>query len=141
MVAVFNGVRLRSIGLLAWLLFIGCVMGAQQGGEDPRQAEMRRVYAQLKSASEADVVVVLSEAAVNRALQSLTGLEITLANGALLRLDSIGVKLKPNEAEARFGVQAQASAEKRALNLRLTGVLNNAEHIDAAMRLPFRLTE
>src|SRR5205085_8556658 len=102
---------------------------------------MRRVYAQLNSASEADIVVVLSEPAVNRALQSLTGLEIMLANGALLWLDSIGVKLRLNAAEARFGVQAQASAEKRSLNLRLTGVLQNAERKDNAVQLPFRLTE
>lgn len=135
-VAVFERIAQRIFWWLAWLLALGCVLGAQQGGED-----QRRVYAQLKSASEADVVLVLSEAAVNRALQSLTGLEITLANGALLRLDSVGVKLRPNAAEARFGVQAQASAENRPLNLRLIGVLQNAERQDAAVRLPFRLTE
>ncbi len=137
---MFERIAQRSFWWLAWLLVLGCVLGAQQSGEDQRLAEMRRVYAQLKSASEADVVLVLSEPAVNRALQSLTGLEITLANGALLRLDSIGVKLKANAAEARFSVQAQASAEKRALNLQLTGVLNDAERKDSSVQLPFRLT-
>src|ERR1044071_7416539 len=106
-VAVFKRIAQRSVWWVAWLLVLGCVLDARQGGEEERLVEMRRVYAQLRSASEADVVLILSEPAVNRALQSLTGLEITLANGALLRLDSIGVKLKTNAAEGGFGIQAQ----------------------------------
>jgi hypothetical protein len=134
-------IRQRSFGLLIWLLILGCVLNAQQGSEVQRLAEMRRIYTQLKTASECDVVMVLSEPAINQALQSLTGLEITLANGALLRVNSFAAKLRANAAEVLIGVQAQASAEKRALNLRLTGILNNAERKDDALQLPFRLTD
>lgn len=125
-----------------WLAFLllglAVAVIAQQNDAPPAVP----TYAQLKAATEADLLLVLSEPAVNQAAQSLAGMEFTLANGALLRVKTIAARLTAAGAEVKLDILAFASATSaKALNLRLTGWLNNAEMQDGALRLPFRLNE
>lgn len=133
---------LYKIGLAILLLSLAVAVIAQQTEATRPPAELPKTYAQLKAAAEADLLLVFSEPAVNQVAQSLAGLEFTLANGALLRVRTIATRLTATGAEVKLDVLAFGSASTtRALNLRLTGWLNNAEVQDGALRLPFRLTE
>jgi hypothetical protein len=123
--------------LLSWAVSTGVwPKAASQSG-----AELGHTQAQLKAAAEADLLLLLNEAAINQAAQSLVGLEVTLANGAVLHLKAINMQLKAAAAEVMLEVQAQASPTSKVFNLQLTGVLGNAEPKDGALQLPFRLTE
>lgn len=133
---------LYKICLAALLLSLAVAVIAQQTEATRPPAELPQTYAQLKAAAEADLLLVLSEPAINQVAQSFAGMEFTLANGALLRVKTIATRLTATGAEVKLDVLAFASATTtRALNLRLTGWLNNAEVQDSALRLPFRLTE
>lgn len=133
---------LRKIGLIVSLLSLAVAVIAQQTSGTRPPAELPSSYPQLQAATQADLLLVLSEPAVNQAAQSLAGMEFTLANGALLRVKTLAARLTATGAEVKLDVQAFASASTtRALNLRLTGWLNNAEMLDGTLRLPFRLSE
>ncbi|MBI1766040.1 MAG: hypothetical protein HYR56_31940 [Acidobacteria bacterium] len=131
-----------KIWLAALLLSLAVAVIAQQTDAPRPAAGLPQTYAQLKTATESDLLLVLSEPTVNQAAQSLTGMEFTLANGALLRIKTITARLTAAGAEVKLEVLAFSSATSaKALNLRLTGIMNNAEPQDGALRLPFRLTE
>ena len=105
------------------------------------EPEAARTQAHLKTAAEADLLLLLNEVAVNKAAQNLVGLEFTLANGAVLRVNAIQAQLKDAAANIRLDVQAQSAPNAKAFNLQLIGVITDAEMHDDALRLPFRLTE
>jgi hypothetical protein len=128
--------------LIALCLSLAAAVIAQQNNAPAGNVITPQKYAQLKAATEADLLLVFSESAVNQAAQSLAGMEFTLANGVLLRVRTITTRLTAAGAEVKLDVLAFGSATTaRALNLRLTGWLNNAEMQDGALRLPFRLSE
>jgi hypothetical protein len=112
-------------------------------------AELRQLRDQLAASptlGEADAVVILGQRALAEAAEQLVGLEIKLASGALLRLTSVAVEMKPAAALVRLGVQAISSTNGGAtLNLRLTGRLTaplmSSPASGASLRLPFQLTE
>lgn len=130
----------RAVWLAFWLA-LTAVGNAPPNAARQIQAEELRAHAQLKAATEADLVLLLNSSAINQAAQSLVGLEFTLANGARLRVNAIETQLKAAAAEVKLVVQAQSSATAKAFNLQLTGVLNNAELKDGALQLPFQLTD
>lgn len=128
--------------LIALCLSLAVAVIAQQNNAPADNVITPQTYAQLKAATEADLLLVFNESAVNQAAQSLAGMEFTLANGALLRVKTIAARLTAAGAEVKLDVLAFASATTtRALNLRLMGWLNNAEMQEGALRLPFRLHE
>lgn len=133
---------LYKTGLVMILLSLAVVAIAQQTAPTPTPTELPPTYAQLKAAADADLLLVLSESTVNQAAQSLAEMEITLANGALLRIKTIATRLTATGAEIKLDVQAfSAATSTKAINLRLTGWLNNAEMPEGTLRMPFRLND
>src|SRR5437870_8641729 len=124
----------------------------QDQGRARYAAELRQLRDQLADSdtlSEADVVVILGQRVLEEAAQQLVGLEVKLASGAVLRLTSVAIEMKPVAAFVRIGVQASPSAGvPAALNLRLTGRLTGRMNgslmrgaaSGTSLRLPFQLT-
>ncbi len=90
---------------------------------------------------DADVVAIVSEHAFNDTAQRMKGLEIKLANGVTLKINSAAIELKPAAAFVKMIVQAEASSKIKPVNFRLSGKLGNGEISGAHLRLPFQLTD
>lgn len=127
-------------GLALWLVLFGLGSLPPQAASQT-EAPAAHTQTQLKTAAEADLLLLLNEAAFNKAAQNLVGLEFTLANGAILRINAIQAQLKDTAADIRLDVQAQSAPNAKAFNLQLTGVVTDAEVRDDALQVPFRLTE
>src|SRR2546421_9561591 len=85
----------------------------QNQGRARYAAELRQLRDQLAASptlDEADVVVILGQRVLAEAAQRLVGLEVKLASGAVLRLTSVAIEMKPVAALVRIGVQASPSA-------------------------------
>jgi len=88
----------------------------------------------------ADALAVISERALAETARQLIGLEIKLANGALLRLTGIETEIKPAAALVRLAVQARPAPDSpTAVSLQLTGRLESGTGGGAAWRMPFRI--
>lgn len=106
-----------------------------------RLNELRQLRDQLQqtnSLRDSDIVIILSERTVIEALRQFIGLEITLSNGAGLRVTSVDAELKPAAALIKVGVQAKSSVT---LNLELSGQMNGAQVMGDKLRLPYRVTD
>lgn len=113
-------------------------VAAQPISSTERVTELRKIRDELRtqdSFRNADAVVILSERAIAEALRQFAGLEITLANGNVMKLTSFETQLVTGAAIIKIGVQSKS------VNLQLSGLLTNGEVEAGRMRLPFRVTE
>ena len=90
---------------------------------------------------EADAVAIISERALNDTAQRMAGLEIRLANGAVMKITSIQLALQPAAALVQLGIQVDPSSKLKTAHFRLTGKLGSGEIHGANLRLPFQLTD
>lgn len=90
---------------------------------------------------DADVVAVVSERALNDTAQRMAGLEIKLASGAVMKITSASLELKPAAALVKLGVQVDPSSKFKTAHFRLWGKLGSGEVRGANLRLPFQLTD
>lgn len=88
-----------------------------------------------------DVLAVLSQRTLNDTAQRLAGLEIKLSNGAVMKISSIALELKPAAALVKLGVQVNPSSKLKSAHFRLWGKLGNGEVHGDKLRLPFQLTD
>jgi hypothetical protein len=107
-------------------------------------AALQQLRAQLVATNglrDCDVVAVISERALNDTAQRMAGLEIKLANGAVMKINAIAIELKTAAALVKIGVQVNPSSKLKAANFRLWGKLGGGEVHGAKLRLPFQLTD
>jgi hypothetical protein len=111
----------------------------------PDLQSLRQLRGQLAATNalrDADVVAVIGERPVRETAARLNGLEIKLANGAVLRVTSVALELHHAAAQVKFGVEARPSAATPvAVNLRVSGRLGGGEVSGSNLRLPFQLTD
>ncbi len=105
---------------------------------------LRQLRDQLVATNElrdADVVAIVSEHAFNDTAQRMKGLEIKLANGVVMKINSVAIELKPAAALVKLGVQAEVSSKVKPINFRLSGKLGSGEISGSHLRLPYQLTD
>ncbi len=128
-----------------WVLvfsFILCVVNLTFA--QTKSSSLQQLRDQLISTEglrEADVVAIVSEHAFNDTAERMKGLEIKLANGVVMKINSVAIELKPAAAFVKLIVQAEASSKIKPVNFRLSGKLGNGEISGAHLRLPFQLTD
>ena len=122
------------------LLFVFNVVGFAQAANSSLQ-QLRDQLVATNGLRDADVIAIVSEHAFNDTAQRMKGLEIKLANGVVLKINSVAIELKPAAAFVKLGVQAEASTRIKPVNFRLSGKLGNGEISGAHLRLPFQLTD
>ena len=103
--------------------------------------QLRDQLVATNSLRDADVLAIVSEHAFNDTAERMKGLEIKLANGVTLNINSVAIELKPAVALVKMVVQAEASTKIKPVNFRLSGKLGNGEISGAHLRLPFQLTD
>ncbi len=124
--------------MLLLFIFSGVVF-AQTANSSLQQ--LRDQLVATNGLRDADVVAIVSEHAFNDTAQRMKGLEIRLANGVLLKIDSVAIELKPAVALVKMVVQAEASTKLKPVNFRLSGKLGNGEISGSRLRLPYHLTD
>lgn len=130
-------------GLLAMLLAVACCLNAANAqprlsNDGLRLAELQRLRDELKandSFRNADAVVILGERAIAEAAKQFIGLEITLANGNQVQVNSIETALINGAALIKLGLQYKS------FKLLLTGRMASGEIKDGLMRMPIQVTE
>lgn len=129
--------------LLAMLLVLACGLSAVNAQPKPsndslRLVELQRLRNELKandSFRNADAVVILGERAIADAAKQFIGLEITLANGNQVQVNSIETSLTTGAALIKLGLQYKS------VKLMLFGRMASGEIKDGLMRMPIRVTE
>jgi hypothetical protein len=125
--------RLQSI---VFLLLLSALAFAQ----NPLQ-QLRDQLIAANGWRDHDVVAVISQRALNDTAQRLTGLEITLSNGVVMKLNSMSLELKPAAALVKLSVEVNPSSKFKAARFRLSGTLGSGELRGGSLRLPFQLTD
>ncbi len=125
---------------LVFLLFVFNVIGFAQAANSSLQ-QLRDQLVATNSLRDADVIAIVSEHAFNDTAQRMKGLEIKLANGVVLKINSVAIELKPAAAFVKLIVQAEASSKIKPVNFRLSGKLGSGEISGVHLRLPFQLTD
>lgn len=128
---------LRFQRILLLTLLLNCAAYAQS---KPLQ-QLRDQLLATNGWREADVLAIVSERALNDTAQRLTGLEIKLANGAVMKITSIQLALKPAAALVQLGIQVDPSSKFKTVHFHLTGKLGSGAIHGANLRLPFQLTD
>lgn len=125
------------VALFALWICLAAQSLAQPISDSERIAELGKLRAELKSSTvwNADALVVLSERAIADAVQQFVGLEITLANGNVMKLTSIESRLVTGAALVKINVQSKS------VNLQLSGRLSGGEIDGKKLKLPLRVTE
>ncbi len=88
-----------------------------------------------------DVVAVISQRALNETAQRLTGLEIKLSNGVVMKFTLVALELKPAAALVKLGVEVNPSNTFKSARFRLSGQLGSGAVQEGNLRLPFQLTD
>ncbi len=127
--------QLQRILLLALLVSFGVY------AQSSSLKQLRDQLVATNGLRDADVTAVVSERALNDTAQRLSGLEIRLSNGAVMKINGIAIELKPAAALVKLGVQVDPSSKFKAANFRLWGKLGSGEIHGANLRLPFQLTD
>lgn len=128
---------LRFQRILLLTLLLSC---AAYGQSTPLQ-QLRDQLVATNGWREADVLAIVSERVLNDTAQRMAGLEIKLANGAVMKITSIQLALQPAAALVQLGIQVDPSSKFKTANFRLTGKLGSGEIHGANLRLPFQLTD
>ncbi len=108
------------------------------------QSPLQQLHDQLVATNgwrDHDVVAVISQRALNDTAQRMTGLEITLSNGIVMKLHSMSLELKPAAALVKLGVEVNPASKFKAAKFRLSGTLGSGETRGANLRLPLQLTD
>lgn len=108
------------------------------------QSPLQRLRDQLVATNgwrESDVVAVIGQRALNDTAQRMAGLEIKLSNGVAMKINSVGLELKPAVALIKLGVEVDPSSKFKSASFRLSGKLGSGEMRGANLRLPFQLTD
>jgi len=132
---------------MAVLLALAYCFGAaaaqsRQAVDSLRLAELERVRSELKSNNsfrDADAVVILGERAIADAARQFIGLEINLANGNLVQVNSVETSLTTGAALIKLGLQYKSV--KLALTGRMTSGEITTDPENMKMRIPIRVTE
>jgi hypothetical protein len=134
-------IRRRIPALLALVIIFAAQAIAQSFTEAQRIAELSKVRNGLKSDTfrNADVIFVVSERAIAESVKQFVGLEITLANGNVMKLNSIESQLVTGAVLIKIGVQSKST------NLQLSGRLSSGEIQDTPegrkLKMPLQVTE
>ena len=131
----------RQVQLTLLLAFLLSLTAAAQS---PELSSLRHLRDQLTATNglhEADVVAIISARAINDIAQRMKGLEIKLANGAVMKINAVAIDLKPAAAWVQLGVEAEPLGKLKAVNFRLSGKLGSGVINGSHLRLPFQLTE
>lgn len=138
---VVSKIRRLVPALLALMIGVAAQSFAQPFSDAQRIAELSKVRDGLRSESfrNADVVVVISERAIAEAVKQFVGLEITLANGNVMKLSSIESQLVTGAALIKIGVQSKS------INLQLSGRLSSGEVQNTPegrkLKMPLQVTD
>lgn len=132
----FSAKRLLALALFA--LSCGFVPALAQKTDPQQIVELRRLRDELKASDalrSADAVVIVGERAVADAAQQFLGLEIKMASGNVVRLNSVECSLATGAAILKLGLQYKS------VNLQLSGRIASGQISEGLMRMPIRVTE
>lgn len=131
--------RVLILGLLTLACCITLASAQSRPSVDSsRLSELQRLRDELKandSFRNADAVVILGERAIAEAAKQFIGLEINLANGNQVQVNSIETTLINGAALIKLGLQYKS------FKLLLTGRMASGEIKDGLMRMPIQVTE
>ncbi|HQR33761.1 MAG TPA: hypothetical protein PLK30_13585 [Blastocatellia bacterium] len=128
----------RLLAVAVFVLSCGFVPALAQKADPQQIVELRRLRDELKASDglrSADAVVIISERAVAEAAQQFLGLEIKMASGNVVKLNSIECSLATGAAILKLGLQYKS------VNLQLAGRIASGQISEGLMRLPIRVTE
>ena len=134
-----QGCRWLQLHLLLALCL--SLTAAAQSPELPLLRQLRDQLVATNGLRDADVVAIISERAINDTAQRMKGLEIKLANGAVMKINAVAIELKPAAAWVKLGVEAEPLGKLKSVNFRLSGKLGSGEINGSHLRLPFQLTD
>jgi hypothetical protein len=140
MAGMWKRFRPGFYGLLLTLAALASAFAGPQA-DAPALKRLRDQLAATRSLGDADVVAVIGERALAETAARLSGLEIKLSNGSLLRVTSVALELRNAAAVVRLGVEARPPALTAALGFQVAGRLGGGEVNGSRLRLPFELTE
>lgn len=134
-----QGCRWLQLHLLLALCL--SLTAAAQSPELPLLRQLRDQLVATNGLRDADVVAIISERAINDTAQRMKGLEIKLANGAVMKINAVAIELKPAAAWVKLGVEAEPLGKLKSVNFRLSGKLGSGEINGSHLRLSFQLTD
>lgn len=134
-----QGCRWLQLDLLLALCL--SLTAVAQSPELPLLRQLRDQLVATNGLRDADVVAIISERAINDTAQRMKGLEIKLANGAVMKINAVAIELKPAAAWVKLGVEAEPLGKLKSVNFRLSGKLGSGEINGSHLRLPFQLTD
>lgn len=133
--------HLRRLAALLLLCVLSFTAYAQTASIESLRQLRNQLIAQ-EGLRNADATVVIHENALSSIANQLTGLEIKLSNGTVLRLSSIALQLHAAAAFVQIGVKVLPPAPlPTPVSLLLNGRLGSGEIVGTKLRIPFQLTE
>lgn len=133
-----NFVLMKRLLVIALLVFGGVISAHAQKTDPQQMAELRRLRDELKATDSlrtADAVVIINERAIAQAAQQFLGLEIKMASGNLVKLNSVECNLATGAAILKLGLQYKS------VNLQLSGRIASGQISEGFMRMPIRVTD